>query len=662
MRKRRFSAIERDALFEAADGKCQICGIELDDNWEADHIEPYSKGGKTHIVNGQALCQKCNRKKGNKIVSQIELRPFQQEFLDKAIAKSKQQNEQKLSLVVHASAGSGKTLGSQVAADALIESGFVEQVVILVPRLNLAQQYELDWKEMRFQLPWQPTMKSLLHRSNDSPRLLAKDSSGYVTTYQSLCANPQKHIRTIAKKSTLLILDEAHQLGLDEFNQDSSRSAYWVQKVGELDSVKMIFVMSGTPYRTDGKRLLFAEYGDADEDNNHPLLADLEAKYRDGVREQYLRRFEAQLAQGGYQWTDIADGYTSTREISNGDGSVYQALQLPNFWQPLVDTFVENLYKQKTINSQFSGLIACMSQNQAQEVHKYLIQNYPQVKTLIAISKDGQKAQKALRDFKEGKHDVLITVSMAYVGYDHKPINTLLLLTHIRSTGYLMQLVARGLRVINDIEYNQQHCFVIAPDDPKMTKFVEFMRSESDAGYTERQKREQTERENTGKSQMLGFADQGFISDLRAMGIDPTGDASPEDMRYAEEIKQMYNIIQPVTEMLTIFRAMSGHSHFSNNDDDTQVQTQPSRPRLTHAEELANAKKVLSKHVGQLARQLCDVTVSPQEIGKYKQEIYSQLWRIYGKSMKEVDSIAEIRDRSKTIARWMRIDGIDDVR
>jgi len=80
MKRRRFSQLERDALFEEADGKCEICGIELDDDWEADHIKPYSKNGKTHLINGQALCQTCNRKKGNKFVNQIELRPFQQEF------------------------------------------------------------------------------------------------------------------------------------------------------------------------------------------------------------------------------------------------------------------------------------------------------------------------------------------------------------------------------------------------------------------------------------------------------------------------------------------------------------------------------------------------------------------------------------------------------
>ncbi len=44
-----------------------MCGAKLTlKNWEADHIIPYSKGGKTENWNGQALCSTCNREKGNR--------------------------------------------------------------------------------------------------------------------------------------------------------------------------------------------------------------------------------------------------------------------------------------------------------------------------------------------------------------------------------------------------------------------------------------------------------------------------------------------------------------------------------------------------------------------------------------------------------------------
>ena len=46
--------------------KCKICGKNLDKSFHGDHIKPFSKGGETLLPNGQALCQNCNLKKGNK--------------------------------------------------------------------------------------------------------------------------------------------------------------------------------------------------------------------------------------------------------------------------------------------------------------------------------------------------------------------------------------------------------------------------------------------------------------------------------------------------------------------------------------------------------------------------------------------------------------------
>jgi 5-methylcytosine-specific restriction endonuclease McrA len=57
----------RYALWRAADGKCQLCGRDLDpDDWHADHITPWSKTGRTNVHEMQALCPHCNLKKGDR--------------------------------------------------------------------------------------------------------------------------------------------------------------------------------------------------------------------------------------------------------------------------------------------------------------------------------------------------------------------------------------------------------------------------------------------------------------------------------------------------------------------------------------------------------------------------------------------------------------------
>ena len=63
---RGFSDAQKATLYELSDGICLLCGreeLELSE-MEADHITPWSEGGKTDLANGQMICKECNRRKG----------------------------------------------------------------------------------------------------------------------------------------------------------------------------------------------------------------------------------------------------------------------------------------------------------------------------------------------------------------------------------------------------------------------------------------------------------------------------------------------------------------------------------------------------------------------------------------------------------------------
>ena len=64
--KRLFSSRQRRVLAFIAGGNCMICGQTLRNGFHADHRIAFSKGGKTVLSNGQALCQMCNLQKGAK--------------------------------------------------------------------------------------------------------------------------------------------------------------------------------------------------------------------------------------------------------------------------------------------------------------------------------------------------------------------------------------------------------------------------------------------------------------------------------------------------------------------------------------------------------------------------------------------------------------------
>lgn len=62
-----FDNRQKREVYESQAGICPICEEHFDlSQMQADHITPWSKGGKTTSVNCQMLCAKCNNKKSNK--------------------------------------------------------------------------------------------------------------------------------------------------------------------------------------------------------------------------------------------------------------------------------------------------------------------------------------------------------------------------------------------------------------------------------------------------------------------------------------------------------------------------------------------------------------------------------------------------------------------
>jgi hypothetical protein len=64
---RTFTDKQKTEMYEAQNGICNACEKHFElSEMEADHIIPFSQGGKTTITNCQMLCKKCNRIKSNK--------------------------------------------------------------------------------------------------------------------------------------------------------------------------------------------------------------------------------------------------------------------------------------------------------------------------------------------------------------------------------------------------------------------------------------------------------------------------------------------------------------------------------------------------------------------------------------------------------------------
>ena len=64
---RAFSEAMKQQAFEIQNRICKVCAKPFEiTGMEADHITPWSEGGKTNEQNCQMLCKECNRRKSNK--------------------------------------------------------------------------------------------------------------------------------------------------------------------------------------------------------------------------------------------------------------------------------------------------------------------------------------------------------------------------------------------------------------------------------------------------------------------------------------------------------------------------------------------------------------------------------------------------------------------
>ena len=63
---RAFDKRDARAAYERQGGICPLCGEHFEfEEMQADHIRPWSKGGRTVPENCQMLCRQCNVKKSN---------------------------------------------------------------------------------------------------------------------------------------------------------------------------------------------------------------------------------------------------------------------------------------------------------------------------------------------------------------------------------------------------------------------------------------------------------------------------------------------------------------------------------------------------------------------------------------------------------------------
>lgn len=151
----------RNLLWIEADGKCKLCGCDLDpNNWHADHIVPWSKSHRTNVHEMQALCPSCNLKKGNNVeytgVDIAKLRPGLKDGYN--ILLDGLRNQIRAQSDVEPTRYGKTDLIRAIAIDANVVHKLIPCTLVLSPNATLRKQVvkkeKLFAMSERYGIPW----------------------------------------------------------------------------------------------------------------------------------------------------------------------------------------------------------------------------------------------------------------------------------------------------------------------------------------------------------------------------------------------------------------------------------------------------------------------------------------------------------------------------
>lgn len=371
--------------------------------------------------------------------------------------------------------GGGKTILALSVLNALAKAHRIDAAMVLTPRLGLCSQFELDWKAVRTH--FQPgAMGVIVHRENAA--LSSLRGFGYVTSYQSLCADPAVHERFARRYQGRLaiVCDEAHYLGEKLYGSgDTTQAAKILGQLAEHAAFKL--VMTGTPYRADDNPIIFADYNDQGR-----IVADVELTYGDGVAQGFLRPFDANLFDGKLYQTRRRQENGRARYASEEIELRYTAQQLtkvatdPQFWELAARHAFEKVKELQELWPRYCGIAGCANQDHARQVLEYL--QSLGARCLLAVS-DDSNAHANLRLFKNGGWDMLVTVGMAHVGYDYKPIAVAAVLNGIREFNWLDQFTMRAGRMLPNRPKEEQTAWIFGINDRAMRQYIADKRAEA---------------------------------------------------------------------------------------------------------------------------------------------------------------------------------------
>jgi len=452
---RRFSNPEKRLIRELADWRCQDCGNKLQSGWHADHVIPYARGGPTDIINAQALCPRCNFKKGVKMKVTlkswlIQLRQWQERCRDKFVRSI---DSGKTNFTLNACPGAGKTLMMLWIAHWMLKTGKVDRVVFVVPGNNLKEQLAGEDGDA-------PKVGVQLERS-DLEVPCDSEFHGCVVSYHSLTHpdNARAHNERCKNYRTLVFFDEIHHAGINKKWGDGIRRAF--------GGAAFHVCTSGTLFRTDAIPIAFVDYVD------NESTADFSYEYGEALADGVCRKIEFPAIEGLMKWSRDSEEYEHRFADALNEQEASDCLRTAlnpdsSIVADMIKRGHEKLMELREHDPDAGGLLIAIDKAHADNLARLVQKLTGTIPTVVysdnPIGEDNESWQKPsdkIKKFKKSNRPWIVAVRMVSEGVDIPRLRVLVIATNYTTDLSFYQMVGRICRG-NDWAY----CYM--PSDKRM--------------------------------------------------------------------------------------------------------------------------------------------------------------------------------------------------
>lgn len=377
--------------------------------------------------------------------------------------------------------GGGKTLLSAVFTAELADAGLIDRVLFVTANDALRTQVKEGFHDHRRGLH-RTLVDNVRQRS-----LLANESPfGIATTYQM--ARSPRHtkrlVRWCAEGKTLVVFDEGHHM---TDHSDWGRAARALAEASEF-----VVVMSGTLLRHDEMRIPLVDY-----DGQGKAVIDVPYTRREALSEGACLPFSFLFSDGRVVYRRGAqehDTRLSGATYKESARALKVALEDPEFSTGFIAAALDKWesYRDGSAYPSSKAIVVCHREKEARRAIAFIRQRYGRHNPVLSIGADDAVADKAIADFRNGKHSILVTIRKAYEGLDVPSATHLVYLGDSRSWPFLDQVFARVSRFNGGcgIGYDSQAAHVYVPNDRMMRDYVDHMLDEQEPYFREREERE----------------------------------------------------------------------------------------------------------------------------------------------------------------------------